>query len=312
MTNNQIIRNEAARLSAEQLHEIAAKNHTAAQIAALVAQIVVTDKDGAEHPGTIEDAELYFAADELHTFNEWKRLGKQVKKGETALIHCHLWQFTTKPSKAQREAAEAEGKEAAEHPHFYPTKAHLFSCLQVEDATAAPKGRFQNAADIIAYNRKLAAERKAASVDLEKLYELYTAEYSRLYNSNDPDDEKAEREAAKVFDDKSKNDPVFHAIVDRMIQKMDDLISSDREAASFVLALDKLNNPEQPAPQTTEDKPAAIITEEHHELPELLPAPQLPAKKTSKKRTTKKSAEKAPAAEVQQLDFASIAANVLG
>lgn len=98
MTNNQIIRNEAARLSAEQLHEIAAKNHTAAQIAALVAQIVVTDKDGAEHPGTIEDAELYFAADELHTFNEWKRLGKQVKKGETALIHCHLWQFTTKPS----------------------------------------------------------------------------------------------------------------------------------------------------------------------------------------------------------------------
>ena len=79
-----------------------------------------------------------------------------------------------------------------------------------------------------------------------------------------------------------------------------------------MLALDKLNNPEQPAPQTTEDKPAAIITEEHHELPELLPAPRLPAKKTSKKRTTKKSTEKAPAAEVQQLDFASIAANVLG
>lgn len=305
MTNNQIIRNEAAHLSAEQLHEIAAKSHTAAQIA-------VTDENGAEHPGTIEDAELVLAADELHTFNEWKRLGKQVKKGETALIRCHLWQFTTKPSKAQREAAEAEGKEAAEHPHFYPTKAYLFSCLQVEDSTAAPKGRFQNAADIIAYNRKLAAERKAASVDLEKLYELYTAEYSRLYNGNDPDDEKAEREAAKVFDDKSKNDPVFHAIVDRMIQKMDDLISSDREAASFVLALDKLNNPEQPAPQTTEDKPAAIITEEHHELPELLPAPRLPAKKTSKKRTTKKSTEKAPAAEVQQLDFASIAANVLG
>ena len=165
MTNNQIIRNEAAHLSAEQLHEIAAKSHTAAQIAALAAQIVVTDENGAEHPGTIEDAELVLAADELHTFNEWKRLGKQVKKGETALIRCHLWQFTTKPSKAQREAAEAEGKEAAEHPHFYPTKAYLFSCLQVEDSTAAPKGRFQNAADIIAYNRKLAAERKAASVD---------------------------------------------------------------------------------------------------------------------------------------------------
>lgn len=49
MTNNQIIRNEAAHLSAEQLHEIAAKSHTAAQIAALAAQIVVTDENGAEH-----------------------------------------------------------------------------------------------------------------------------------------------------------------------------------------------------------------------------------------------------------------------
>ena len=93
----------------------------------------------------------------------------------------------------------------------------------------------------MAYNKKLAAERKAAKIDLDKLYTLYTAEYSRLYNSDDPDDEKAEQNAAKVFDDKSQNDPVFHALVDRMIQKMDDFISSDREAAAFVLALDKLN-----------------------------------------------------------------------
>lgn len=350
MTNNQIIRNEAARLSAEQLHEIAAKNHTAAQIAALVAQIVVTDKDGAEHPGTIEDAELYFAADELHTFNEWKRLGKQVKKGETALIHCHLWQFTTKPSKAQREAAEAEGKEAAPAPHFYPTKSYLFSCLQVEDAKAAPAARFGSVAEIMAYNKKLAAERKAAKIDLDKLYTLYTAEYSRLYNSDDPDDEKAEQNAAKVFDDKSQNDPVFHALVDRMIQKMDDFISSDREAAAFVLALDKLNAPEQPAPAPA---PAPVVIEERHELPELVhvdPLPKKPAKRTTTKpksnaaalkQTERKAkaaflavpetdrkaqaealsawrkarkdvadAENAPAA-VQQLDFASIAAGLL-
>lgn len=202
----------------------------------------------------------------------------------------------------------------------------------------------------MAYNKKLAAERKAAKIDLDKLYTLYTAEYSRLYNSDDPDDEKAERNAAKVFDDKSQNDPVFHALVDRMIQKMDDFISSDREAAAFVLALDKLNAPEQPAPAPA---PAPVVIEEHHELPELVhvePLPKKPAKRTTTKpksnaaalkQTERKAraaflavpetdrkaqaealsawrkarkdvaeAENAPAA-VQQLDFASIAAGLL-
>lgn len=198
----------------------------------------------------------------------------------------------------------------------------------------------------MAYNKKLAAERKAAKIDLDKLYTLYTAEYSHLYNSDDPDDEKAEQNAAKVFDDKSQNDPVFHALVDRMIRKLDDFISSDREAAAFVLALDKLNAPEQPAP-------APVIVEERHELPELVhvdPLPKKPAKRTTTKpksnaaalkQTERKAkaaflavpetdrkaqaealsawrkarkdvadAENAPAA-VQQLDFASIAAGLL-
>lgn len=202
----------------------------------------------------------------------------------------------------------------------------------------------------MAYNKKLAAERKAAKIDLDKLYTLYTAEYSRLYNSDGPDDEKAEQNAAKVFDDKSQNDPVFHALVDRMIQKMDDFISSDREAAAFVLALDKLNAPEQPAPAPA---PAPVVIEERHELPELVhvdPLPKKPAKRTTTKpksnaaalkQTERKAkaaflavpetdrkaqaaalsawrkarkdvaeAENAPAA-VQQLDFASIAAGLL-
>lgn len=163
MTNNQIIKNEAARLAPETLHQIATAHHTPEQIAALAAKTTMTDKDGNEHPATVEDVEIVLAAAELHTYNEWKRQGKQVKKGESALISCYLWQFTTKPSKAQREAAEAEGKEAAEHPHFYPTKAYLFSVLQVEDVKAAPKGRFSSTAEIIAYNKRLAAERKAAA-----------------------------------------------------------------------------------------------------------------------------------------------------
>jgi hypothetical protein len=346
MSNNQIILSEAEKLAPATLHAIATAHHTAAQIEALAAQITVTEDDGTQHPGTTHDAEIMLAASELHTFDYWKKAGKSVKLHEKALIECYLWKYTTKPSKAQREAAEAEGKEAAPDPHYYPTKSHLFSCLQVEDAKAAPAARFGSVAEIMAYNKKLAAERKAAKIDLDKLYTLYTAEYSRLYNSDDPDDEKAEQNAAKVFDDKSQNDPVFHALVGRMIQKMDDFISSDREAAAFVLALDKLNAPEQPAP-------APVIVEERHELPELVhvdPLPKKPAKRTTTKpksstaalkQTERKAkaaflavpetdrkaqaealsawrkarkdvaeAENAPAA-VQQLDFASIAAGLL-
>lgn len=163
MSNNQIIQNEAAKLAPATLHTIATAHHTAAQIEALAAQITVTEDDGTQHPGTTHDAEIMLAASELHTFDYWKKEGKSVKLHEKALIECYLWKYTTKPSKAQREAAEAEGKEAAPDPHYYPTKSHLFSCLQVQDSKPAPAGRFSSTAEIIAYNKKLAAERKAAA-----------------------------------------------------------------------------------------------------------------------------------------------------
>lgn len=163
MSNNQIILSEAEKLAPATLHAIATAHHTAAQIEALAAQITVTEDDGTQHPGTTHDAEIMLAASELHTFDYWKKEGKSVKLHEKALIECYLWKYTTKPSKAQREAAEAEGKEAAPDPHYYPTKSHLFSCLQVEDSKPAPAGRFSSTAEIIAYNKKLAAERKAAA-----------------------------------------------------------------------------------------------------------------------------------------------------
>lgn len=162
MSNNQIILSEAEKLAPAILHAIATAHHTAAQIEALAAQITVTEDDGTQHPGTTHDAEIMLAASELHTFDYWKKEGKSVKLHEKALIECYLWKYTTKPSKAQREAAEAEGKEAAPDPHYYPTKSHLFSCLQVQDSKPAPAGRFSSTAEIIAYNKKLAAERKAA------------------------------------------------------------------------------------------------------------------------------------------------------
>lgn len=330
MTNEQIILNEAAKLDPATLHAIAAAHHTPEQIAAIAAKATTTDDDGNEKPASVADVEIILAAQQLHTIAKWNSLKKRIRTGEKSLITCYLWKYTTKPSKEQREAAEAEGKEAAPAPHFYPTKSYLFSCLQVEDAKAAPAARFGSVAEIMAYNKKLAAERKAAKIDLDKLYTLYTAEYSRLYNSDDPDDEKAEQNAAKVFDDKSQNDPVFHALVDRMIQK--------------------LNAPEQPAPAPA---PAPVVIEERHELPELVhvePLPKKPAKRTTTKpksnaaalkQTERKAkaaflavpetdrkaqaealsawrkarkdvaeAENAPAA-VQQLDFASLAAGLL-
>lgn len=323
MTNEKIILNAVyEQLTAEQRHEIAAAVMSPEQLAALAAQIVHVDKDGNETRGTIEEAEALTAAGNVHTFDYWKKEGKSVKFGEKHIVECYLWKFTTKPSRAQREAAAEQGKEAAEHPHFYPTKSHLFSCLQVESSRPAPKGRFSSTAEIIAYNKKLAAERKAAKaaaetaapvvaveehhelpalvhaeplptkkaakkprttkaapaavkkteqpaapvVDLDKLEKLFGEHYSRLYRSHDDDESHEYREAVKEYDDRSKNDPAFHALVDRWVQQMDDFISSDREAAAFVMALHEL--------------------EEEQSKPEMVPG-------------------------VQQLDFESIAANLL-
>jgi hypothetical protein len=162
MSNNQIILSEAEKLAPATLHAIATAHHTAAQIEALAAQITVTEDDGTQHPGTTHDAEIMLAASELHTFDYWKKEGKSVKLHEKALIECYLWKYTAKPSKAQREAAEAEGKEAAPDPHYYPTKSHLFSCLQVQDSKPAPAARFSSTAEIIAYNKKLAADEQVA------------------------------------------------------------------------------------------------------------------------------------------------------
>ena len=45
------------------------------------------------------------AADQFHTFAEWKRMGYSVKKGAKSAITCQLWKYTDKPGKAAREAA---------------------------------------------------------------------------------------------------------------------------------------------------------------------------------------------------------------
>lgn len=292
MTNNQIIRNEAARLDPATLHAIATAHHTPDEIAAIAAACKTTDENGNEQPATVADVEIMLAADELHTFDHWKKEGKSVKKGEKHLVCCYLWKYTTKPSKEQREKAAAEGKEASPDPHYYPTKSHLFSCLQVESSKPAPAGRFGSTAAIIEYNKKLAAERKAAKAaapiiteehhelpelvhadplptkkatkrtakkapakkaetkpagpDMEELKNAFVKNYSRLYQTDDDHESGEFYDAVDKFDEMSANNAQFTATVQKFNKYMGDLISSDREAAAFVMALDDLEKAKIP------------------------------------------------------------------
>ena len=112
--------------------ELVQATYTAEQIAARRSNVTITVDEGSA--ATAEDIfTAMLAADQFHTFAEWKRMGYSVKKGAKSAITCQLWKYTDKPGKAVREAAEAAGKDAPEtDPHFYMAKAHLFHALQVE------------------------------------------------------------------------------------------------------------------------------------------------------------------------------------
>lgn len=302
MTNNQIIMNEAAKLDPATLHAIATAHHTPEQIAAMAANAVTTDENGDEQPVTIADVEIILAAAELHTFDHWKKEGKSVKKGETHLIECYLWKYTTRPSKAQREAAEAEGKEAAPAPHFYPTKSHLFSCLQVHDAKQAPAGRFGSVAAIMEYNKKLAAERKAAKAAAEQTAStpgpIITEEHHELPELVHVDPlptKKAAKKASKSTAPKSAKKPAAtKSAPQKSAQPAPDALrtaqQAEREAKAAFLAV----------PDTDRKGQAAALDA---------------WRKTRKAVEDAKSAPAAVAvldeAPVKQLDFESIAAGLL-
>ena len=301
MTNNQIIAHEAAQLDPATLHAIATAHHTPQQIAAMAANAIALDENGEEQPATIADVEILLAADELHTIHEWNRQGKRIKTGETALISCHLWQFTTKPSKAQREAAEAEGKEAAEHPHFYPTKAHLFSCLQVEDAKQAPAGRFGSVAAIMEYNKKLAAERKAKAAAAKAAAE-------QAASAPDP----------IITEERHELPELFH--VDPLPAKKASKPAAPKSTKKPAATKKAVQKSAQPAPdalrtaqQAERKAKAAFIA-----VPETDRKGQAAALETWRKtRKAVEDAKQAPAAvavdeaPVKQLDFESIAAGLL-
>ena len=74
--------------------------------------------------------------EELHTYKEWQRLGYQVNKGQKTIAKIMIWNFTNKPSKAKKAAAEAAGKEADADPHYYMKEACFFSASQVSKIEA--------------------------------------------------------------------------------------------------------------------------------------------------------------------------------
>lgn len=295
MTNNQIIMNEAAKLDPATLHAIATAHHTPEQIAAMAANAVTTDENGDEQPATIADVEIILAAAELHTFDHWKKEGKSVKKGETHLIECYLWKYTTRPSKAQREAAEAEGKEAAPAPHFYPTKSHLFSCLQVHDAKQAPAGRFGSVAAIMEYNKKLAAERKAAKAAAEQAAPIITEEHHELPELVHVDPlptKKAAKKASKPTAPKATKKP---AATKKAAQASaqpapDALRKAEREAKAAFLAVPETDRKGQAAALDAWRKTRKVV-EDAKQAPAAVAVP-----------------DEAP---VKQLDFESIAAGLL-
>lgn len=133
MTNNEIIfENVKATFSPAQLAQLVSATYTPEQISTRRAGFaVVMDDSSTETADDVFNAEL--AAESFHTFQEWKRLGYSVKKGQHATLVCNLWKYTDKPGKAAREAAAEAGEDPMESdPHFYKAKSHLFHYLQVE------------------------------------------------------------------------------------------------------------------------------------------------------------------------------------
>lgn len=88
----------------------------------------------------------------LHTYQEWKRMGYQVKQGQHAVLVVDLWRFAKNKPADDSQSTEELGE------HAYKTKAHLFASPQVEKAvTRTVKTRDE----LIAYNKMLAEQRRA-------------------------------------------------------------------------------------------------------------------------------------------------------
>lgn len=171
MRNNDLIATAVcAQYTPEQLHKLAAHYYTADEIASAAAKIIVEPGEDGTAPDPVEIAEETLCAALFHTFDGWKSPrngGLSVKRGEKAAIRCKLWKYKDSPKPEDLPAdADPLTRAAAEQGggDYYMTTAYLFGRWQVEkrEPKKPTEKRFKFLDDILAYNKMLADQRKAA------------------------------------------------------------------------------------------------------------------------------------------------------
>ena len=85
------------------------------------------------------------------------------------------------------------------------------------------------------------------AINIYQFSAIYAEIYNRLYNSSSESDARLEAAAAEVFDNSLEKNEAFRDFVREYVEFRGDPITSDREAASFILALDELANGKEEA-----------------------------------------------------------------
>lgn len=128
MTNAQIIFNESIDLMKDGIIGTTGRKIT-----------VEYEKDGEKVKETIDEPE------EIHTYQEWKKAGFQVQKGQKAIAKFTIWMYTDKKKNLSQEEADSinamvinadgskahEGDEVRTNGHYYMKQAAFFKASQV-------------------------------------------------------------------------------------------------------------------------------------------------------------------------------------
>ena len=109
MTNAEIIWRESEKLMEQGILQGTGRMFTA----------TVVDENGNEKEISVPEAE------EIHTYEAWKQLGYQVKKGEHAIAKFPIWKYVQNKKKDENE-------DEKEHSHCFLKVAAFFKKAQVE------------------------------------------------------------------------------------------------------------------------------------------------------------------------------------
>ena len=72
----------------------------------------------------------------IHTYQVWKKLGYQVKKGETAIAKFQIWKCVNNKKQAEEEAENKEEIEQKGRKFFFKKMSAFFTDAQVEKIVA--------------------------------------------------------------------------------------------------------------------------------------------------------------------------------